>query len=131
MELPENDPYSNEVDVIKVMLIQKSQELLRDRKINRHLVVLISASLVEDYSRKYRIESLEKVELAWVILPHILEYLKDHAGTSAISMNKDDFVQELEAFIDIGNSPNLVTNSHWVEKTCCFPCLRRQRRMSQ
>lgn len=133
MELPDSYPFSEEIQEIKKKMPRRTSELLRDRNVNRHIIVVIAISLVEDYAKGSKIDSIMKVDIAWELLSHIAIYLQEHnliSDEKVINIfesfgTKNEFTQEVEAMIDIGNNPNLVSNSSWVEKgCCCFPCLR-------
>jgi len=134
MDLPSEDLfYSLELEELKLILTYRFKAIIGDRKINKHSIVLLSAAIVEEYSKKKKLLSEIKLELSWFLLPHIYDAIESR-GLKVVNFDeikrclsdKNDFKYAIESYVDIGNNPNLVSSATWKEKTCCFPCIKKQ-----
>lgn len=135
-DLPSDELFlKKELIILEGMLIYRFKKLLADRQISKHTIVVLSISIIEEYSRKFKVSADTKLELSWKLLEYIFEYMIVNKHLSPEDLikiqydlrDKEDFKFIVESYIDIGNNPNLVSSSQWEERTCCCPCIKRRK----
>ena len=125
----------NYLEDLKKIVPPLVNDILKGRQLHISNFLFLICGCVEALNTTLGLNSKEKLQLAFDIIPMVLDILEAKKTISSgerlnieryVSMTEDVILQ-IETLISVSNLPNIL-NERWKEiKGCCFPCLGKKK----